>query len=249
MILWALLLIGCVGNSLKHQVEIINKQCPIDLGVLGMVTHVDLDNNTIVYHVATNSQVLKISRLKDHSKDVKQGILLNFCDDKATLADFIAAKCNLKYEYTDIQTGEQLIIDISASELKNVEALVGNPKELTRRRIENFITTGRLQLPLQVDEVTTLNDIIIENNNVGYVYTIDEAAITPDTIREKIGVLKENIEESLKGNDLSMVMLVDALTKDHKGLVYRYLLSKSGEQFDIVFTPEEVAALRPVEEE
>ena len=155
MALWVSMLIGCV-DSLKNQVEIINKQCPIDLGILGEVTHVDLDDRTIVYHVSTNPSVLNISRLKDHQKDVKQGILLNFSNDRATLANFIAAKCNLRYESTDSQSDERLIIDISAEDLKNVNALVANPQELARKRVENFVTTGRLQLPLHVDEVTTL---------------------------------------------------------------------------------------------
>ena len=215
MALWVSMLIGCV-DSLKNQVEIINKQCPIDLGILGEVTHVDLDDRTIVYHVSTNPSVLNISRLKDHQNDVKQGILLNFSNDRATLANFIAAKCNLRYEYTDSQSDERLIIDISAEDLKNVNA------------------------PLHVDEVTTLDDIIIEGDNVGYVYTIDETAISPDSIRERLGVLRENIERSLRGEDLSMIMLVDALTNDHKGLIYRYFLSKSKERFDITFTPEEI---------
>ena len=239
MALWVSMLIGCV-DSLKNQVEIINKQCPIDLGILGEVTHVDLDDRTIVYHVSTNPSVLNISRLKDHQKDVKQGILLNFSNDRATLANFIAAKCNLRYEYTDSQSDERLIIDISAEDLKNVNALVANPQELARKRVENFVTTGRLQLPLHVDEVTTLDDIIIEGDNVGYVYTLDETAISPDTIRERLGVLRENIERSLRGEDLSMIMLVDALTNDHKGLIYRYFLNKSKERFDITFTPEEI---------
>ena len=236
------MLIGCV-DSLKNHVEVINKQCPIDLGILGEVTHVDLDGRTIVYHVSTNPNVLNVGRLKDHQKDVKQGILLNFSNDKATLAQFIAAKCNLRYEYTDSQSDERLVIDISADDLKNVDALVANPEELARKRVENFVTTGRLQLPLHVDEVTTLDDIIVEGDNVGYVYTIDETAISPDTIRARLSMLRENIKSSLKGEDLSMTMLVDALTNDHKGLIYRYFLSKSKERFDITFTPEEIENL------
>ena len=242
MVMWITMLIGCVV-SLKNHVEIINKQCPIDLGILGEVTHVDLDGRTIVYHVSTNPNVLNVGRLKDHQKDVKQGILLNFSNDRATLKQFIAAKCNLRYEYTDSQSDEQLIIDISADDLKNVNALVANPQELARRRVENFVTTGRLQLPLHIDEVTTLDDIIIEGDNVGYVYTIDETAISPDTIRGRLSILRENIKSSLKGEDLSMTMLVDALTNDHKGLIYRYFLSKSKERFDITFTPEEIKNL------
>ena len=239
----ALLLTSC-NNSLKHQVETINSQCPIDLGVLGEVTKVDLDGRTIVYHVSTNSNVLKLSRLEDHINDVKQGILLNFVDDKTSLTQFIAAQCNIRYEYTDAQTGEQLVIDITKDELKNAEALVGNDMELARRRIENFVATGRLQLPMQVDEVTTLTDIFAEGDNVGYVYTIDESTVPSDTLNQRIGVLKESISESLKHNDLSMTMLIDALAKDHKGLIYRYNMSKSEKTFDITFTPEEVVRIQ-----
>ena len=241
----ASVLTGCLDNTLKQQVEAINQQCPIDLGIMGMVSHVDLDGRTIVYHVLTNYNVVKISRIRDHMKDVKEGILLNFLNDEATLAQFIAAKCNIRYEYTDSETGEQVVVDISADELKNVQALVGSPKQLAQRRLENFVTTGRLQVPLQVDEATTLTDIIVEGNNVGYVYAIDENAIPSDVkINERLGTLKESIEEGLKGKDMSMTMLLDALTKDKKGLIYRYLLSKSKEQIDITFTPEEVAALQ-----
>ena len=244
IVLFTILLTNCTNNSLKHQVETINSQCPIDLGVLGEVTKVDLDGRTIVYHVSTNSNVLKLSRLEDHVNDVKQGILLNFVDDKTSLTQFIAAQCNIRYEYTDAQTGEQLVIDITKDELKNAEALVGNDMELARRRIENFVATGRLQLPMQVDEVTTLTDIFAEGDNVGYVYTIDESTVPSDTLNQRIGVLKESIGESLKHNDLSMTMLIDALAKDHKGLIYRYNMSKSEKTFDITFTPEEVVRIQ-----
>lgn len=237
-------LIGCVDYSLKRQVKAINKQCPIDLGLLGKVTYVDLDERTIVYHVDINPNVLNISKLKGHLKDVKQGILLNFSDDETSLAQFIAAKCNLRYEYTDSETREQLVINISADELKNLNALVGNPQELAQRRIENFVTTGRLQLPMQIDEVTTLSDIIIEGENVGYIYTIDETVVKSDVINERLDVLRDNIKERLLGEDLSMAMLVDALTKGGKGLIYRYFMSESKKQYDIVFTPEEVAELQ-----
>lgn len=246
--LLAILLTSC-NNSLKRQVETINSQCPIDLGILGEVTKVDLDGRTIVYHVSTNSNVLKLSRLEDHINDVKQGILLNFVDDKTSLTQFIAAQCNIRYEYTDAQTGEQLVIDITKDELKNAEALVGNEMELARRRIENFVATGRLQLPMQVDEVTTLTDIFAEGDNVGYVYTIDETTVPIDTIDQRIGVLKESIGESLKHNDLSMTMLIDALTKDHKGLIYRYNMSKSGRTFDVTFSPEEVVRIQMLQQQ
>ncbi len=236
--------VSCTDNSPKKQVETINQQCPIDLGILGKVTEVGLDNQTIVYHVETNSDVLKLSRLKDHVGDVKKGILLNFVDDSVTLSQFIAAKCNIRYEYTDATTSERLVINVSQDELKNAVALVSDEKELARRRIENFVATGRLQLPLQVDEVTTLTDIVIEDGNVGYIYELDEDKLPSEKMKDQLSVLKENIAKGLESDDVSMNMLVDALTKDHKGLVYRYVLNKSGEKVEITFSPEEVAGIK-----
>ena len=88
-----------------------------------------------------------------------------------------------------------------------------------------------------------------EGDNVGYVYTIDETTVPIDTIDQRIGVLKESIGESLKHNDLSMTMLIDALTKDHKGLIYRYNMSKSGRTFDVTFSPEEVVRIQMLQQQ
>lgn len=244
IVVMAILLTGCVDRSLKRQVETLDKQCPIDLGILGRVTSVGLKGHTIVYHVTTNSRVLKLERLRDHLSDVKQGILLNFANDEASLSQFVAAQCDIKYEYTDAQSGERLVVDISKEDLKRANALVGDTKELSSRRIENFVATGRLQLPMQIDAVTTLTDITLEDNNVAYIYSIDEEAISSKQLQSQIDVLKESIHESLGHKDLTMTMLIDALTQDHRGLVYRYFMSKSGKQFDITFTPEDVAQIK-----
>ena len=243
IVLMALVLTGCKKSPLKQQVEFLNRQCPLDLGVLGEVTSVDLDGQAIVYHVATNPRILKLDRLRDHVGDVKQGVLLYFANDTASLRQLVPTKCGLKYEYSDTESGERFVVDISNDDLRRVSALVGNQRELARRRIENFVATGRLQLPLQIDAITTLTDIALDADAVAYTYTIDEESVAPDDLEAELSSLRMNIRESLGGGDPSMGVLIDVLTRDHRGLVYRYVMSKSGKQFDITFTPDDVASI------
>lgn len=97
------------------------------------------------------------------------------------------------------------------------------------------------QFPQRVDNITTIEDIQIDESFCYYVYSLNDSEIQlPDV---DIAQLKQLLYEELKQNFSQAKDLVECLVKTDRGLVYRYNGTTSGVARDVIFSNEQLRTL------
>ena len=113
--------------------------------------------------------------------------------------------------------------------------------QLSIDHINKEINRIKLHLPTQIDEFTVWFDYSIIDNNVSYLYEIDESVVSMDYVMENYELIKSNLSEQLLGVDNgpndSFVHQAKALGL---GMSYVYFGSITNKRMEIVFKNEEL---------
>ena len=227
-------------STLEKEVSKLNQQCPMNMGILGEISSVELDDSVVVFNIQLTSQLVKLDKLKTHSDDVKEGMLLQFAENPNSLESFIQSKCRLRYVYQNDKTGDKMAIEVTPDDIKRMSGLINKPDEVAQRKVEILVSNTRLQLPMNVDAVTLLDDMVIEGDTVCYVYSIDSEQVSADQITSDIEGMKQNIIKNLDSPDPALQYLVTCLSDADKSLCYRYVFQPDGQRVEILLSADEV---------
>ena len=239
----AMQFVGCKRQNLKKVVAELNDKCPMSLGLLGEVDRVWLEGNTVFYEAKVNNALFKVSKLKTFPEEVKEAGLLGLVDGGSADA-LLKENVNLKYVYIDPDTKDSFGVLITHDDLSNTIAEKKKKEDLfTQRRVDNMFAVTKLQLPMRVDEATLLVDFCKEGDNAVYIYEIDGDDVTPESFKEVIPYIRQNVISIAQSGDPSVASLFNLLTKANMGLVYRYHLSGTDEVEEFSFTSNDVAEL------
>ena len=111
-------------------------------------------------------------------------------------------------------------------------------KEEITSHLYLLIDDMKKQFPQRVDNITTIEDIQIDESFCYYVYSLKDSEIQlPDVDMAK---LKQLLYEELKQNFSQAKDLVECLIKTDRGLIYRYNGTVSGVTRDIVISNDEL---------
>lgn len=111
-------------------------------------------------------------------------------------------------------------------------------KEEITAHLYLLIDDMKKQFPQRVDNITTIEDMQMDESFCYYVYSLDDSEIQlPDV---DIAQLKQLLYEELKQNFSQAKDLVECLIKTDRGLIYRYNGTVSGVTRDIVISNDEL---------
>lgn len=101
-----------------------------------------------------------------------------------------------------------------------------NSSESAENQLRRFVIEKNINLPQDMDENITTEEVLLENNALVYVYKVDD-----DFFSEfKEHAMSRNIQLSnLKTVYHEMKPMIDLLIETHRGIYYRYICRKSGE--------------------
>lgn len=107
--------------------------------------------------------------------------------------------------------------------------------ESAENQLRRFVIEKNINLPQDMDENITTEEVLLENDALVYVYKVDD-----DFFSEfKEHAMSRNIQLSnLKTVYHEMKPMIDLLVETHRGIYYRYICRKSGEisEFKIYYS-------------
>lgn len=111
-------------------------------------------------------------------------------------------------------------------------------KKVAIKALENVATMTNEQLAgRNVDSATMVDSVTFDGHNFNYYYTIDEAAITIESLKAQLPEFKERIDSSWKNDD--QLKATGTLLAIIEGEVtYNYTGNTSGEQLNFSIKPE-----------
>lgn len=245
--LTSLVLYSCDSSKKKLQagIEFANKECPMDLGMIGEISSIELDKDAdevIMTMTISKDMPLKMSALDKLKNTLKRAMMGNWAksEDGLKLMDEIAkADSKITIVMRTENTDENIKIKISKDEVKDLaEGKIDpiSPRDL----LEIMITSTNAQCPMQIDEVTILSSVSLEGTNVVYNYSLDEDVVTMDFIEQNNISIKSNLKQALSTSDPTMKQMISVCKEANTGISYRYVGNTTGNVCVIKFRPSEL---------
>lgn len=237
-----MLLAGCLAeDKLKLAVEAANKQCPFSMGTTGYVESIEYEDGVVTYTLALNEQVSNIKAMSENPDVVKRTVMTNFIHPEGelkTMHDLILdANASVRYVYKGNSSGDSFEMTFTADELKAAE---DNSSLNVEDKLNAEIEATNMQLPMQVDEATVLENLAVEDNSVVYLYQVDESVVSIDDMKSNADATKGNLKNMLENGGLPVQTFLKKVLDTGRNLRYRYTGNESGATTEIVFTTDDL---------
>lgn len=246
LMLSTMFLYSCDSSKKELQVDIetINKECPIDLGMIGEISSMEFNEDAdevIITMTFSKEMPLNISALNKLKNTLKRAILGNYANSESAnqlMENIAKADAKLTMVIQIEETNESLKIKISKDEIRDLAE--GNIDPISPRDIlEIMVTSTNAQCPAQIEEGMIMSSASLEGGNFVYNYSVDENIVSIEAIEQNKRAVKANIKQLLLSNDISMKQMVKICKEANTGIVYRYVGDVSGDVCIIKFSPSE----------
>ena len=239
---------GCQNekvNKLKAALERANRQCPVNMGETGELSSIEFDDDAmeVQFHYTINEVVAAIDELKDANDDFavdQLRLLFSKGENQNMLDQMIDAEVGLSVIFKGATSGETVKVTLSLDDLKEIKENPMSADEINRQLLKNMIAQENKIYPMNIERGM---DIIRSYDDGDYlVYDIEIEEETPNFIIYKnsveTGEAKNNISFGFSDPMVKQVLKVIVPLK--KGLKYHYYGNKTGDSFDVTFTPDEL---------
>lgn len=247
----AFVMTGCQDNAssrLKHEIEIANRNCPMDLGMAGSIKSLSYDEDAL--NVETlfiiKDNMISIDFLKNNENVSRQNMKLALAAPQFNelLKLIVDANASMTYAYQSPATGETYKTTMTHSDLKSI---LDNPISDQERRnmiLNNQIILENRQFPQQIEAGMTMTQLFDDGDKLVYVIEMDEDLYDMSLLQEAVGEVKRNILDSNLFGDPTMKVIAENISSLGKGITLRYKGDQTGLTVDIPFSPNEISSQR-----
>lgn len=229
-------------KELKIGVAVFDKQCPVNMGMVGDLLSVKYDEKKkeVQYYMSLNDDMVSLDLMKKNEKMARQTLKLSFSknDANAFLEQMIKAGAGLSVTYKSASTGKTLNISFTPDELKQIKNNPITEKEISRLLLNNMLAMTNAGCPHPIYEGVEMEKVFEEGDNVVYIYRVDEEMYDISPMKARKKEAKDGMKEMFK--DPSMKRDLGVLKSLDKGLVFRSYGDQSRDSIDIIFTNEEI---------
>ena len=207
----------------------------------------DNDNLVISYTLRENPDInYVVPKFKDEL--VKKSAIVTLKLDVANNANTLEIleltakeKKNLVLTYKGNLTHKTKRISLSTKELEEIIHCSADAKTLIRESLNVQVEQQASRLPLQLSEGLVFSSIKIEENNIVYDYTMDDALAENSPIATNPSSVKQNLlNEVANTNKTSMLELFRMCIEADYGFLMRFTTAVSKKKYQISFTPKEL---------
>lgn len=225
-------------NEMEQLVKVLNEQCPVSYEI-GTATSFSCQGKKVVINYTIDEEVLSFEKMnKNDILDAWRMMYADCCssNDKAFLKSIVLSGYQLNCVFTGSSTGHKAVLDLSNEQLKN-------NKPLTQEEyIKTNVAITRAVLPMPLNSVTNMVDVVLEKENLIYVYDIDDENFDISKLENESSfreIIAYGITQQFVGNS-SAGELFKKLCLSGRGLCYRYIGSKTHKTIDITFSNTEL---------
>ena len=232
--------VSCNSNKSKLQiaVEEAQKQCPMDMGVIGKVSSFTYENGVLTIEMCMNENIFKVDALSTDIDAAKRSALNSLStltgDIKNVMSELVNEKAALVYRYVGDQTQKSVEVKLTYEEVE--AAINASPDDVNyEEELQSQIKTANTQCPNQVDQMTVLDSISQNDEFVIYNYTVAEDNIKITDMEGQATNMKAMLAANMQQNMAAMRIFLLCCINTNHGLQYRYVGSESGQEFNIYF--------------
>ena len=242
------LCLSCSQKSkLEQFVDETSKLCPIDLGEIGKLSTVAIeDNGDLAIELCLNEDVINTDILtkNDNGKVFfLEGVLYMPEDVQKILKEVVNEKVNFIYRYVGDRSHKKVEFKVTWQELET--AFNSEPTEINyEQKLQEQIDEINKSCPIKPNDEYTLDSVTLDSDFFTYHYSLEDNSNTLAKFEESANETKAELAELLRQNANSMAFLLTACINTNHGIRYHYNVKNSNKTFDIEFTPENLKEIR-----
>lgn len=237
---------SCVNENvakLKREVEAADKQCPVNMGMMGDILSLKYDEKAkeVQMYFSLHEDIASIDALKNNEDMALKSMKLSFSRDqsKEMLKQMINAGAGLSITYKSASTGKSFKVSLSLDELKEIRDNPMSEMEVNQMLLENSMAMENARCPYLVDQGMEMVKVFDDGENIVYSCRLNEELYDMSAFEYAQAEMKQNMKEILK--DPMMKQQLGIIQKVGKGFVYRFYGDTSGKSVDITFSNDELA--------
>ena len=241
----ASILVSCENENvtkLKSEIEAANKQCPMNMGMMGDILSVKYDEKAkeVQMYYSINEDIVSIEALTNSEQMVMKSMRLSVSRNQAKemLILIVDAGAGLSVTYKSASTGKTFKVSLTSDDLKEVCDNPMSEMEINQMWLENSIAIENARCPYLVDEGMEMVQAYDDGTNIICACRIDEDMYDFSILAYSLSEIKQNTIEMF--DDPLMKRALGVIHLLGKGFVLRYCGDTSAKTFDITFTNEEI---------
>lgn len=251
MVMLTLTLTGCGNDAkskLREEINAANRQCPINLGAMGMLTEFTYDesDNVAAMTYLINEEIFPISSCKNRENSMRGYLSSYFQSTSARdmLDMLIEADASYRIIYKGDSSGDEYTLTFSPEELVEIaNSSSGDEYGNQRRQLEAMTESENAMCPIMIDDVTEFTSAVLGDRYLDYNYTIKSEvfSVTDDIVSQ----LKEANIEALRNlwSGATGEHVISLFVNLGIGVRYNYIHEATGEKVTVTITPEEIGSL------
>ena len=222
-------------KKLQSGIETANKECPIDLGMIGEISSLEFDEET-------DEVIMTMTISKELPLNIKRSMLGAWAKSESGMMLMKEiAKADSKFTMVILaeESNESLRINVSKNEIKDLAEGKVDPIS-PRDMLEIMITSTNAQCPMQIENGIIMSSVSLEGHNFVYNYSVDENLVSIEALKQNKSAVKANIKQILSSDDMMVKQMVKICKEANTGIVYRYIGDVSGDVCIIKFSSSEL---------
>lgn len=232
---------SCAESKLKLKADAANKNCPLSLGMLGEVTSITYDDDTMQFLFTLDETFTNIDKLGADSESMKSILMawVNNENSRELIEMIIDANAGLSVVFKGKTSGKEARITLTSSELK--EAL-DRPMITEEEKLKLAIEQTNMQMPMDTGTGIILTELVDKGDIVVYMAKV--------TDMNQIKLLSSNVENVKNSQQLMFKMMGPAeklffkmIIDANKDLGYIYYADGTDETIEVVHTNAEMKEL------
>ena len=248
MLLFISILTSCnlKRQKLEEQVKKYNTACPIPLGGAMTLNSIVFEDDTVTMKITADDRFISIDALKSHEEDAKE--ILGLGVSKGTSVEFIDLMIESNTVFNPVfinnKSGTRASLKITPIELKRTKEKFQNLNDGQKTILSNVLGL-QLRLPIQIDDITTLKNLVLTENSIRYEFELNDKELG-DMLESTDWFLKKTITSEMNtnvtSNSLSKMYreFYKALVDNHHDMKLEYREVNTGKYTTFVITTSEI---------
>lgn len=204
------------------------------------------ENDTVTMKITADDRFISIDALKSHEKDAKE--ILGLGVSKGTSVEFIDLMIESNTVFNPVfinnKSGTRASLKITPIELKRTKEKFQDLNDGQKTILSNVLGI-QLRLPMQIDDITTLKNLVLTENSIRYEFELNDKELG-DMLESTNWFLKKTITSEMNtnvtSNSLSKMYreFYKALVDNHHDMKLEYREVNTGKYTTFVITTSEI---------
>ena len=232
--------------KLKKTVELLNSNCPVDIGVAGVFTSIEYNGQDMCVHMKfLNTEYASAGFIGENKENARENLKLMFQTKELQemLTELVDAKAGIVATYKLRDSMKALSIALSYEELKEIKDHPLSELERNKLLFKNKIEMDGRRCPYEMAKGIMMEKTELTDGYIVFHISVDEEVCNFGKMKLMSDELKDNIVRRLEvmSGDINLQNELRMMSSLGIGYHYKYIGSKSGDSVDVLIPEEDLA--------